>query len=55
MLEVEPPKFGETLTVRLMAIPSQALNGEGVETRRVAPTAKCYGEGIVQTTKVLPC
>ena len=33
-----------------MAIPSQARRREGVETRRAAPTAKRYGEGIVQTT-----
>ena len=33
-----------------MAIPSQAFSKEGVETRRAAPKAFCYGEGIVQTT-----
>ena len=33
-----------------MAIPSQALEREGVETRRAAPKAKGQGEGIVQTT-----
>ena len=33
-----------------MAIPSQARQREGVETRRAAPKAECYGEGIVQTT-----
>ena len=41
-------KFGEPCQ---MAIPSQALaTREGVETRRAAPTASGYGEGIVQTT-----
>lgn len=40
-------KFGETCK---MAIPSQARRREGVETRRAAPTAQCYGEGMVQTT-----
>lgn len=34
-----------------MAIPSQALKREGVETRRAAPKTRCYGEGIVQRTK----
>ena len=38
-----------------MAIPSQATlsDVEGVETRRAAPKASCYGEGIVQTTNAL--
>ena len=43
---VEPLKFGEPCE---MAIPSQASPEEGVETRRAAPKAFCYGEGIVQT------
>ena len=46
-LGVELLKFGETCK---MAIPSQAWKQEGVETRRAAPKARCYGEGIVQTT-----
>ena len=29
---------------------AKPLSGEGVETRRAAPTAEGYGEGIVQTT-----
>ena len=33
-----------------MAIPSQASQDEGVETRRGAPKTVKYGEGIVQTT-----
>ena len=30
--------------------PSHISDVEGVETRRAAPKASCYGEGIVQTT-----
>ena len=30
--------------------PSHISHVEGVETRRAAPKANCYGEGIVQTT-----
>ena len=45
--DVELLKFGETYK---MAIPSQARKREGVETRRAASKAKCYDEGIVQTT-----
>ena len=44
--DVELLKFGEPCQ---MAIPSQARR-EGVETRRAAPKAQRYGEGIVQTT-----
>ena len=36
----EPPKFGERYRFRSRPIPSQAPQGEGVETRRVAPTAR---------------
>ena len=40
--DAELLKFGETFH---MAIPSQALNGEGVETRRAAPTANATVKG----------
>ena len=33
--------------------PSHISDVEGVETRRAAPKAICYGEGIVQTTNAL--
>lgn len=36
MSGVERLKFGETSQVMLVAIPSQAPSGEGVETRRAA-------------------
>lgn len=36
-----------------LAIPSQARSREGVETRRAAPNADRYGEGIVQTTNAM--
>lgn len=47
--DVELPKLGEACQ---MVIPSQALTGEGVETRRAAPKrgTAAHGEGIVQTT-----
>ena len=40
-------KFGET---PYRTIPSEAFNGERVETRRRAPKRISHGEGIVQTT-----
>ena len=49
----EPLKLGESTRATPPPIPSQALAGEGVETRRAAPKSGGYGEGIVQTTNAI--